>query len=76
MLEQPSIILTLRKIYQVAWLPHLLLGLLKALGDKVDLLEGGDQALLVAGGPRVKHLHTGLVRQSMLPATRWTSTQC
>jgi len=47
-------------------LPHLLLGLLEALGDEVDLLEGGDQTLLVAGGARVKHLHTGLVRQGML----------
>lgn len=53
-------------------LPHLLLGLLEALRDKVHLLESGDQTLLVAGGARIKHLHTGLVRQGMLPAPRRT----
>lgn len=42
-------------------LPHLLFGLLEALRHKVDLLEGGDETLLVTGGLWVEHLHTGLI---------------
>lgn len=50
-------------------LPHLLLGLLEALRHEVNLLEGGDETLLVAGRLRVKHLYTCLFRQGMLGKT-------
>lgn len=50
-------------------LPHLLLGLLEALRHEVNLLEGGDETLLVAGRLRVKHLYTRLFRQGMLGKT-------
>lgn len=53
--------------------PHLLFGLLEALGHKVNLLEGGDEALLVAGGLWVKHLHAGLVRQGVLGTQTYES---
>lgn len=50
-------------------LPHLLLGLLEALRHEVNLLEGSDETLLVAGRLRVKHLYTCLFRQGMLGKT-------
>lgn len=45
----------------VCCLPHLLFGLLEALRHKVNLLEGGDETLLVTGRLRVEHLHAGLI---------------
>lgn len=41
--------------------PHLLLGLLEALRHKVDLLEGGNETLLVAGGLWFKRPHACLI---------------
>lgn len=46
--------------------PHLLLSLLKTLGDEVNILEGGDETLLEAGRLRVKRLHAGFICQGML----------
>lgn len=45
----------------VCHLPHLLFGLLEALRHKVNLLEGGDETLLVASRLWVEHLHAGLI---------------
>lgn len=42
-------------------LPHFFFGLLKTLGDKINILEGSDEALLIASGLRFKWFHCGLV---------------
>lgn len=42
-------------------LPHFFFGLFKTVRDKINILKGGDEALLIAGGLRFKWLDYGLV---------------
>lgn len=52
---------TSQKSCSAVSLPHLLLGLVKAVRDKVNVLECGDETFLLAGGLGVKGPHTGLI---------------
>ena len=53
-------------VWTARCLPHLSLCLLKALGHKVHVLEGGDDALLVAGHRGVEGQDVSVFRERML----------
>lgn len=65
------------------YLPHFVLGFFKTFSHKVNILECGYHALLVAGYHGIKRADVGLPRQSMLRPDRfiirseiWTHTSC